>query len=220
MTPDAHAESGFTMVELLVALALLSLLSVGLFGGLSFGFHAWQHGGARTERSQHILTAQNFLRRIIADIYPQFVGEDPTRGHVDLAGSAMSLEFLASAPIALGHSGRLRYRLFVERHGGIADLMMTATQELADSDARGATERRTLLADVGALAFSYFGRTRGEKAAQWRDAWSGQTAPPQLVRIRVPSDDARAWPDLVVALRVGVDESCVYDVSTKLCRGR
>jgi general secretion pathway protein J len=219
MMSEAHGESGFTLVELLVALALLGLLSVGLFGGLRFGFQAFQHGSARTDRDQHIWTAQNLLRKIIGDLYPQFVGDDPTRGHVDFAGSAGALEFLASAPIALGHGGRLRYRLVVERNDGRADLVMTARPELTDADARPPTERRTLLEGLGSVAFAYFGQARAEKSAQWRDDWNAQVAPPLLVRLRAV-DDGRAWPDLVVAPRVGVDEACVYDVSTRQCRGR
>src|SRR5262249_14943391 len=81
-------EAGFTLVELLVAFTLLALLVTGLFSGLRVGFKVWQQGNARTEHDQHAIVAQNFLRQVIGDAYPFFVGEDPTRGRVDFSGTA------------------------------------------------------------------------------------------------------------------------------------
>jgi general secretion pathway protein J len=210
------------LVELLVALALLSFIVVGLAGGLRFGFKVWQQGNARADHDQRVIVAQNFLRQVIGDLYPFFVGDDPARGRVDFDGRADAMEFLSAAPIALGHGGRLRFRLFLDRQGGHVALAMTALPELADPQGGAAAIRRALLDDVASVEFSYFGKGRADKQARWRDDWANETALPQVVRIRVPpaAAEARAWPELAVAPRLNVDQGCVYDVLTKRCRGR
>jgi len=166
--------------------------------------------------------AQNALRQIIGDIYPLFAADDPRHGHVDFAGSAGAIEFLSSAPLAFGHSGRLRFRLFLDRRAGHGDLVILAVPELATAEGRDPPISRTLLADVTSVEFSYFGQARADKAARWHDAWVNETTLPQLVRVRVPTppDDARAWPELTIAPRLNVDEGCVYDALSKRCQGR
>ena len=212
----------FTIVELLVALSLLTLIIVGLAGGLRFGFKVWRQGGARVDHGQHVIVLQNLLRQVLGDIYPFFVRDDPTHGHVEFVGGANALEFLSSAPIAAGYSGRLRFRLFLDRHADQLDFAMMARPELADAEGRAALTSRVLLEDVPSVAFSYFGTARSEKAAHWQDDWTDQTALPQLIRVRVPftPDDRRFWPELIIAPRLSVDVACVYDALTKQCQGR
>src|SRR5262249_39155067 len=120
------------------------------------------------------------------------------------------------------HSGRLRFRLFLDRHGGQSDLAVMARPELADPEDRSSLTSRTLLGDVASVQFSYFGTAAGDQAARWHDDWANETALPRLIRVRVPfsADDGRVWPELTIAPRLNVDEECVYDMLTKQCQGR
>lgn len=56
-----QTDAEFTLVELLAAIGLLSLLSVILLGSLRFGLVAWERGTAHGNRVDHIALVQNFL---------------------------------------------------------------------------------------------------------------------------------------------------------------
>ncbi len=213
-------EAGFTLVELLVAIILLSLISLVLTGSLQFGLTAWARGMAHSDHVDNSMSAQQFLRRALEDAYPFFSSNDPTRRRVEFAGTADSLAFLAPAPLAGGGGGRSRIMLSVRRHDGHSDLMVRAAPELgADNQA---STRSRLIANVESVELSYFGKRRSDRAPAWHDRWKDEIGLPQLVRVRVrfPTGDTRLWPDLVVAPRIAADVGCTYDPFSKLCRGR
>ena len=216
-----RAQAGFTLVETLVAIALLSLLTVALSVSLRFGLDAWAKGSAHSDQLSRALTVEGLLRRVLEEAYPYFVFNDPACQCVDFDGTRDTLMFLAYAPAALGGSGRSRFRLSVTRHEGLSDLVVASQAELAAGSSPSSGEK-TLLAGAAAVEFSYFGRSRTESSARWHDQWSRQIALPELLRIQVrfAEGDARRWPDLVIAPRIVVDAGCVYDQLTKQCRGR
>lgn len=216
------AEAGFTLVELLVALALFSLLCSLLFGNVQFGMKAWQYGAAHSEQADHTMVVQTLLRRILEEAYPLFVANDPTQPHVDFDGNEKSLGFLSTAPIAAGAGGRYRFVVTTDQHGARTDLVLTSRPELADGLDRSLITRTALVTDVERVEFFYFGAAPSDRAAQWHSTWTQQSAMPQLVRIRARfhPGDSRPWPDLVVAPRISADVGCVYDTLSKRCRGR
>jgi general secretion pathway protein J len=219
---DDRPDAGFTLVELLAAIGLLSLVSVILLGSLHFGIKAWGRGTAHTVRVDHAVLVQGFLRRAIEDAYPYFTAETGTRGHVQFEGTADALRLLASTSHALGSGGRSRLSLAVSRGRQGVDLVVVATPELGNDAGAGNTAMKVLLANVQAVELSYFGKGRSDRQAVWRDRWTGEPRLPELVRIEVsfPSGDRRIWPTLIVAPRIGADVGCVYDPLTKRCRGR
>lgn len=215
-------EAGFTLVELLVALALFSLLSVLLFDNVRFGLHAWQYGSARAEHFERSLVSQELLRRIIGNIYPMLVTDGGVQSWVDFDGSKEAVSFLGDAPIVAGGAGRFLLKIFVERQESRTDLVMSARPELANPQDSSMTTKTILLPDIDHVELSYFGGAAAERNVKWQDDWKRRTDMPTLVRIRVAlrSGDARSWPDLVIAPRITADVSCIYDQMTKRCRGR
>lgn len=212
-------DAGFTLVELLAAIGLLSLVSVILLGTLHFGLKAWERGTVHADRVDHVALVQNFLRRAIEDAYPFFTVEAAKSGHVDFEGTADSLRLLSSASHALKGGGRSRLSLTLARGRQGADLVVAATHEWTNDTDKAA---KILLANIQSVELSYLGRGRSDREAVWRAQWTGEPRLPRLVRVRVsfPPGDARAWPELVVAPRIGADVGCVYDPLTKQCRGR
>jgi general secretion pathway protein J len=217
--PDERAEAGFTLVELLAAIGLLSLVSVILLGGLHFGLKAWERGTTHTDRVDHVALVQSFLRRNIEDAYPYFTAATAARGQIEFEGSSSSLRLLATTSQALSSGGRSRLSLTVARGRQGLDLIVEVTPELANNAGQA---KKVLLANVQSVELAYFGRGRPEREAVWRDRWTGEPRLPDLVRIEVtfPPGDTRFWPALIVAPRIGADVGCIYDPLTKRCRGR
>ncbi|MGJ5176504.1 prepilin-type N-terminal cleavage/methylation domain-containing protein [Bradyrhizobium oligotrophicum] len=222
-SPDAigmdDREAGFTLVEVLVALALFSLLAVLLFDNLKFGVQAWRSGSARAESFQRERAAQDVLRRLIGNLYPMMLGEGAAQRRIDVDGQAESLEFLSDAPAVSGGAGRFRFKLFADRKRDGVDLVLQARPELA---VRQDTERTLLVSDIDRIELSYAARATGDVHAAWSTSWKDQSEAPGLIRLRVlmRPGDARHWPELVIAPRVQADVACVYDPLTMRCRGR
>lgn len=217
-----RSSAGFTLVELLIALLLFSLLSVALFGSVRAGTAVWSRATSRADESDHGLHAQDLLRHLIENAYPLYLPDNANGGHIDFAGGESSLSFLSVAPMALGNGGRSRINLAVERHGDHVDLLIEAKPELAIVNDEAEKARKPLLTGASAVAFSYFGKTPADRSATWHDDWADRAELPRLIRIeaRYQANDERDWHDLIVAPRIMADVRCVLDQTTTRCKGR
>jgi general secretion pathway protein J len=217
---EEDGEAGFTLVEMLVALALFSVLVTVLFGNVQFGLKAWNKTSASTGQLDRALIVQDVLRRLVGGLYPLALSENGAQPLVDFSGGRDVMSFLGNAPLVMGGAGRFRYELAVERSDRQSNLVLNAMPELAND--RSASAKTLLLSDIVRVEFSYLGVGKGNQADTWVDSWTRRADTPRLVRIRVAfhSDNARAWPELLIAPRVLADVACVYDSITMRCRGR
>ena len=60
------APAGFTLLELLVAIAIMGLLGAAMAGGVRFGLTAWQTGGEQTEALMDGRSLHGLLRGQLA----------------------------------------------------------------------------------------------------------------------------------------------------------
>ena len=216
---ESCAEAGFTLVEVLVVLVLVSLLTAALFAGIRLGVNIWQRVASRSADFDQSLAVQDFLGRTIGRAYPLFVKDSLTHGHVEFFGSKTSMRFVARTPMARGLGGYSRYVLSSEPRGERRALILTA--EPVSSTETGSLSKNVLLTRLSGIEFSYFGSERSGPAS-WQDHWTADAKLPDLVRIRIRYQDGedRRWPDLVIAPRIDADVNCFYDSLTKSCRGR
>jgi general secretion pathway protein J len=71
--PGNAARRGFTLLELLIAVTLLSLLTAGFFMALRIGLNAMERASNRFTESRRVVGVQRILRRQIAGIVPALV---------------------------------------------------------------------------------------------------------------------------------------------------
>ncbi|MDE2184068.1 MAG: prepilin-type N-terminal cleavage/methylation domain-containing protein [Alphaproteobacteria bacterium] len=209
--------AGFTLLELLIATALLAMLTVVLFGGVRFGTRVWETAESSAAGTDRVLAAQATLSNEIAAAYPLFIRVSATDAHAAFEGGPDRLTFLAPAK---SPRGALEWvTIGTVTQNGVRSLAMWTALELSpDSRPRLAA---TLLKGVRSLDIDYFGAYSPRDPPAWRRDWSGAVTIPSLVRVRATLVDGHTvWPELTVATHVSVDQGCVYDQLTHYCQGR
>jgi len=215
-------EAGFTLVEVLVAFTVFSLLSLLVLEAMQFGTKAWKRGNDHASRLEESVHAHSLLRRLIDAAYPSFIELPAGAGYVEFEGDAQSLNFLSEGPMSLDKGGRFHFTLFTESRSEQTHLVLSSRPELAFPGNSAMSTRRTLLANIAKVNFAYFGRKRGGGPTQWHEDWRKEREFPELVRVEVTfgGGDAGIWPALIIRPRIEADVSCVYDTLAKRCRGR
>jgi general secretion pathway protein J len=204
------AQSGMTLVELVVALALLALIVGALAAALGTGVGANAAVGARAGGDETLRVAHTTLRRYIGQARP-VKWRAGAREQIGFIGEAQSLGFTAIMPPWPGTGGFYRVRVGLEeRPGGMALVLRRAPTagERMDYDLAGAPDMAVLAEGVAALRFSYFGVEDGAREPAWRAEWRGQRHLPRLVRLDLQFRDPAqpAWTPLVIALRLDEDQ--------------
>jgi general secretion pathway protein J len=206
---------GFTLVELMLALALMGMVTVMLLGSTRFGVAAWARTDALAATAQDLALGRAILARDLETAYPEWSVDEHAVQHVPFEGTDRQLVFLAPAPESMGAAGFVRFTLRAD-----ADrLELSGVPELSTVDPPPAS---VLVSGASSTEFAYYGPAGIGEAPAWQDHWQGRAQLPLLVRVRVgfPAGDLRKWPDLVVRPRIAEDASCVYDPLSYHCRGR
>ena len=93
-----RGERGFTLLELLLALAIVGALVVIAFSGVRVALSAWRQGEDRAEAHQHIRSVGLTLARSISAAYPYNAPRGDTRTPALLfTGTESRLEFVTQA---------------------------------------------------------------------------------------------------------------------------
>ncbi len=197
--------NGFSLVELLVAMALLAVILVLVFDGLHTGTRVWERIDRRVDAAEQMRTAQRFIRQRLEEA--RSVDHRPT-GAASFSGEAQAMTFIAPLPGRSQAGGLYRFRIYAERFDDATRLLVEYRAYTDEGPGNGGDhlERFALQDDMAGVAFSYFGDDRATGRPAWQSQWTERDELPRLVRLRIrpQAPPARAWPELVVAPRGGV----------------
>lgn len=210
-------QGGFTLIEVLVALALMAMIATILVTLMQIGGHTWQRVTRATSQRDDIAQTQDFLRQRLSTLNPYTGRSGSAKPPAFLVADGGSLEFTGDAPDALA-IGMMRYRLSVDRSS--ADLEIQSHSDL-DSQIPNSTQWATerLLKHVESLTVQFWKSADG-LPGRWVDRWDDLTHVPSLIRIEVAfaANDTGRWPPLYIEPRVTTSISCEFDVVSRQCR--
>ncbi|HEV2302034.1 MAG TPA: prepilin-type N-terminal cleavage/methylation domain-containing protein [Stellaceae bacterium] len=198
-----HRQSGFTLLELIVALVVLGFLLIGLTQGVRAGLEMWGAQRHRLADTADLDAAARVLRNLLTGI-PQVPPEGFTKGpegHEGVRGTRQRFTFVGDLPTGLGTVRRADIRLELDRHRLVL-LWAPHRHELLTGPPPRPTQTE-LVGGVGRLQLAYWGPPAAGQPARWLAAWRGPGNPP-LIRVRLAFEkgDPRHWPDLIVAPRL------------------
>jgi general secretion pathway protein J len=199
MPSTTGRQSGFTLLEILVALVVLGFLMVGLTQGVRAGLTMWGAQTRRVGETADLDAGARVLRRLLSGI------SLPSAGGFLVASSTEkfealpdSLTFVGDLPTGFGttrraditlelHEGRLVLRWTPRRH----ELSIAPPPEPIETE---------LIRGVERFDLAYWGSPSPGEPAGWQSRWDRRDIP-ELIRVRLgfATGDRRRWPDLIAA---------------------
>ena len=202
---SGHGQGGFTLVEVVVALTLLSLIVLGLLGALRSIGQTGERLEAQALVNDDLRLVSALLQSSLASASSsQRVALDAESQTVWLQGGPQSIEWLGVLPARHGVGGVMHLRLQLEATGVDHHrlvLYMAAYRGPEKVPDWEAFEPRVLLDGVTSMRVHYL----GVREAQWTQEWQNETVLPEVLHLAL-SLRGRTWPPLVVRLLNSTDQ--------------
>lgn len=185
-------QQGFTLVELLIALALAGVVALLMLEGIRFATLGLQRTSDRADQLETRRGIEDLLRRMLSTAFAA-----PLRGDAPaLTGGPHAMQFLTLAE----DGGAGLYRIDLGLAGAGGDRRLLLTRRRLDAPGARDAERIVLAPRLGDLRIAYFGSATPNDSPHWQESWEGLRYPPTLVRVALDLGDGPAHPPLVVRL--------------------
>jgi general secretion pathway protein J len=166
-----HADaSGFTLIEVVMALAIFALMGGILYGAFSLGHSAVAKSDANATRSQK--------QRAIADLLGSYVRsgfpyrETAQSQAISFAGESDSLTFVSAYSQGMGGRGMAKITIAKEDDGkGQASLQLTETAPVRFGADGGQRHSIVLQANLREFRLAYLDPQAEDE--KWEDRWDG-----------------------------------------------
>lgn len=186
LSPPGPRDSGYTLLEMLVALVVFGLIMAGIAQTFRFGLTAWSATTRNTTRPEGLAAMNAAVTLMITQAVPD-----------SMTGVRDQIAFTTKLPAGAGLPGALAdVSIMVTSDDG---LVMRFRPHPAGVPLAPAPvpQVEALAQGVTSLNVSYLVSKSGTSPV-WSNSWSGYGLP-LLVRFHFQFADGGSWPDLVAA---------------------
>lgn len=190
-------DTGFTLIEMLVALSVLGLLFSLLFNSIYLSYRSWDSAQDRVADMDRLRISWRFLQRTLSQIKPI---ADPTTADQGILfqGSAQHL-YCVTSPLAIADQPGLAVLRLTVLPDHKLQLSYVALSAYQQSGQFIPSQSTILIDDLEQLNIAYFGRQASQPTPRWHTHWLESKRIPTLIRIQITSQALGVWPVLIAA---------------------
>ena len=200
--------TGFTLVELLLAITLMSILLGLTYTGLRAATRSSQNGERLLAAGGELRASHQFLRRQLNQMLPLAfaVTDDNEEIRIVFEGDATRIQYVAQMPGYLGAGGP-QVQLVEVANADDGELVVQFSHALLqgfEEDRLYDRDPVILLARVGSADFEFLGKDEQGELTGWTTSWDQQDILPVAVRLNLEFSEGLnlRWPDLVAGVRL------------------
>ena len=194
--------AGFTLIEVLLAMTLLSIMMVLLFSSLATGAESWNRGEHKIAEINKKAVAYQFFQRHLPSIRPLWDNFSDDERHFSFQGDKESLKFVSVFPSSASRKGLQIFKIVFNKQDQQSISVKIMPFFPTTKDGQWQEEEVVLVDDVEALKLSYFGVDKGTEEPNWLDQWQDKNSLPLLVKINIMLRDESYWPEMIFALKL------------------
>lgn len=194
-TPDSK-ERGFTLLELIIAFAIIGLLLLIVGSGLRLGVRAWERGEGIVDETQRLRTITEKLSSEIRSVYPYQISRE---GKKDLVfeGKSDSLSFVTSQ-VDINWMGGFKWVSYRVKDGDLVlEKRIVPDKKLDESEG----EKAILEKRIKEIKFEFYDR----KEDRWESSWDTKDKGrlPEIVKVTITlMPESSSLPPLLISLPV------------------
>lgn len=187
--------NGFTLLELLVSITILSLIITISYSALRMGTRSWDASIVKIEANTKKRSALALIKNKIEHIYP-IVWNVDARQVLAFEGSEDSLRFIAPSPQGRELGEYFEYLFIANRNQSETSLELyfephyPGTDEFTVSDS---SPYREILSQLNSARFSYFGKPDMNSQEDWYTEWNSESSIyPSAILVNLSSEQENA----------------------------
>jgi prepilin-type N-terminal cleavage/methylation domain-containing protein len=183
-----RSHSGFTLIETVISLVLLSFIALIGYQGLAFGMEQWRKGHEKLEFGYAYQQAMGGVRNSLGTA-ERIVDRRVSMQDYLFDGGASDVEFVTRFDRAR-RGGLYVARLYRDADENSLQVGYYLYHPEIDPEKAGFEPAHvTILEDVASLKISYYGKAKGKKSARWHDSWRKSYRLPKLIRLDIETVD-------------------------------
>jgi len=197
---------GFTLVEMLLAMTLMSMLMALAYGGLRASTRATDRGQVILEESSRIRMAHQFVRKQLNQMIPLvFMASEDQEERSVFTGSSDKIRFVAPMPGYLGFGGpQVQELTFVNGEEGLALVISHALLQGFEEEKLYERAPIVLLERIDQAQFQFLALDEEGELSTWSNVWEEPEKLPLAVSLEIEFNEEVfvRWPLLTASVRV------------------
>ena len=195
-------QQGFTLLEMMIAFAMTSLLFLGLFSSFNTISRGWDAADRKMLKTEDMRLISEFLRSQLSQaMVVRIQGEDGPvyafEGDNDYVRYAAPLQPLQNQ----GGVYLIELAIGSDSDGQKLEMRYAPYRpDLSWDDAFDNVEPVLVYAGLNKVNFEYYAAESLDDEPSWEYRWVDQEVYPLLLKLTLEDNDGRVWPELVIDL--------------------